>query len=75
MRSVLGGEMQVKPQAKTLLKSAFFLLCSFDIIQNFKQARNKYPADIAKIGYTAGATHKPLRKEEPAIQAEHQQKA
>lgn len=31
--------------------------------------------DIAKTGYTAGTTHKPLRKKEPAIPAEYQQKS
>lgn len=29
------------------------------MIQNFTQAGKKYSVDIAKIGYTAGATHRP----------------
>lgn len=75
LRSVLGGEMQVKPQTNVSPKSAFFLFCPFDIIQNFKQAGNKYPSDNAKMGYTGVMTHKPSRKQVLAIQAEHQQKA
>lgn len=36
-----------------------FFFCCFDMIQNFTQAGKKYSVDIAKIGYTAGATHRP----------------
>lgn len=59
--------MQVKAQSNASPKSAFFLSCSFDVIQNFTQAWKKFPADIAKIGYTAGATHRPKEKKEPAV--------
>lgn len=51
--------MQVKPGSSASLKSAFFLFCCFDMVQNFTQAGKKYSADIAKRGYTAGATRRP----------------
>jgi len=69
-----GLTMHVKPQTNTSPKSAFFLFCRFDTIQNSKQARNKYLAGLAKAGDPAGTTHKPLRKGGPATPAEHQQK-
>lgn len=72
LRSVLGGEMQVKPQTNVSPKSAFFFFCPFDIIQNFKQAGNKIPSWQC---HTGGTTHKPSRKQVLAIQVEHQQKA
>lgn len=31
------------------------------MIHNFTQAGKKHPADVAKIGYTAGATHRKKR--------------
>lgn len=58
--------MQVKAGSNASPKSAFFLFCSFDMVQNFTQARKKYPADIVKIGYTAGATHR-QKEQEPAV--------
>lgn len=53
--------MQVKPGSSASPKSAFFLFCCFDMIQNFTQAGKKYSADIAKRGYTAGATRRPKK--------------
>lgn len=50
--------MQVKAGSNASPKSAFLIFCSSDMTQNFTQAGKKYPADIAKIGYTAGAKYR-----------------